>query len=155
VSAAIGAEAACSKVTFGRFRDQHRFQDRSRLGNTCVLGKGPAAGVEHIVARLEFRYVLADSFYFARHVHSERLDPWFALSEKQANDVRSALHGFPIKWIDGSRTDFYQDFAVFGNRLFEVLDLDNVWRPVSGISGFHAWTYGLLSPNVERSLRSH
>jgi hypothetical protein len=32
----------------------------------------------------------------------------------------------PVKRIDGSRADFYQDFVVLGNNLLNVPDLDNV-----------------------------
>ena len=37
-----------------------RFHDQGRLGNTGILGKGPAAQAEDRVARLELRYLAAD-----------------------------------------------------------------------------------------------
>ena len=50
----------------------------------------------------------------------------------------AAYHCFAVEWVDGRRADFYQDFVVPGNRLVQVVDFDNVWRTISGVSGFHA-----------------
>ena len=49
------------------------------------------------------------------------------------------MYGLPFIKPDGSRANFYQDFVVLGNGLFDVLDLDDVRRgPVSAIDGgFH------------------
>jgi len=41
-----------------------------------------------------------------------------------AKDVRHAFHRAAVKWIDGSRANFDQDFIVLGNGLFNVGDLD-------------------------------
>jgi hypothetical protein len=58
---------------------------------------------------------------------------WFAQPGHYANEVRRASHEVPVKWIDGSRANFQQDFVVHGNGLLDVLDLDNVRRSVSSV----------------------
>ena len=46
-----------------------------------------------------------------------------------ANDVRCASHVVPVKWIHGSRADFYQDFIVPSGRLFNLFTLENIGEP--------------------------
>lgn len=60
-------------------------------------------------------------------------------------------HEVPVIWIDGSRADIYQNFIVIGRRLFDVRDLDNIRRSVSGIDGgFHWRSIAVLACSFHR-----
>src|SRR5713101_5528180 len=66
--------------------------DQCGLGSTCILGKGPAARAEHLVAWFELRYVPANRFNLAGHITPGSCDRWFAQPEQYAKAVRPALH---------------------------------------------------------------
>jgi hypothetical protein len=84
------------------------------------------ARAEHFVAWLELSYVPSNRFHLAGHINAESCILWFAQAGPCAKEVRRASHRVPVKRIDGSRADFYQDFVVLGNKLLNVPDLDNV-----------------------------
>src|SRR5712691_10421790 len=44
--------------------------DQCRLGSTHILGKGPTARAEHLVAWFELRYVPANRFDLAGHINA-------------------------------------------------------------------------------------
>jgi hypothetical protein len=77
VNAATGAEATCSNVNVFGFHDQHRFQTECRSGKR-ILGNGPAACAEYLVAPLELVYVPANRFHLASHVNAGSFYLWFA-----------------------------------------------------------------------------
>lgn len=89
------------------------------------------ARAEHRITWFELGYFSPDGFDLAGYINAYSLVPWLEQSEQQASNV-------PVNRIEGSRADFDQNFMVFGDRLFNVRDLENVRRPVSAIDGgFH------------------
>jgi len=52
---------------------------------------------------------------------------WFAQPSLYAKDVRGASDEVPVKGIDGSGANLYQDLLVPNGRLVNVLVLKNVW----------------------------
>src|SRR5208282_787501 len=100
------------------------------------------AAAEHLVAWFEPGYVPANRFNLAGHVPPRSpglCDAWFGQPEQYSKVARHASQQAPVKWIDGSRANFYQDFVVLGNRLLDVRDLENLRRSVSGIDGSFHW----------------
>ena len=62
----------------------------------------------------------------------------FGQGSRYAKDVRRASHVVPVKWIHGSRANFYQDFIVPSGRPFDVFKLKNIGRTIVAINdGFH------------------
>ena len=56
-----------------------------------------------------------------------------------AGTATAAFQQALVKWIDRSRANFYQNFMVFGNGLFDVPDLENVRGTVSAVDGGFHW----------------
>jgi hypothetical protein len=99
------------------------------FNRTGILGKGPKAHAEHLVARFELRYVPSNPFNLAGHISSGSAgscDLWFAQPEQYANDVRPASHQAPVKCIDGSRANSYQDLIILGGRFCYLRELKNI-----------------------------
>jgi hypothetical protein len=72
-----------------------RFQRQFIFNSTRILGKGPKAHAEHLIAWFELGYVPANRFNLAGHISSGSSGPsdlWFAQPEQYANDVRPASH---------------------------------------------------------------
>src|SRR5271157_4410147 len=125
-------------------RHVHRFDlDQAILGHAHVLGVGAVLEPprpEYLVALGEPGRGLARRLDRSRELHPQDVDllwppkavhdsyeeGWLGLSEP------------PVRRGNRRRMDANQDFVVPGNWLFDVLDLDNVRRTVSGIDGrFH------------------
>src|SRR5438128_1862141 len=54
-----------------------------------------------------------------------------------------------VKWIDGSRTDFYQNFIVASGRLFNLFTLENIARTIVLIGdSFHVSLWRRLHSSV-------
>jgi hypothetical protein len=101
------------------------------------------AHTEHCIAWFELRDVPAHRFNLAGHINPESGGIWLAQSGHYAT---AAFHYTLVQWIDGSRANFYQDFIVPGNRLFDLLDLDNIRGTVPAIDGgFHVRTHAALA----------
>src|SRR5207245_6833245 len=62
---------------------------------------------------------------------------WFAQAGHYADHVRRASEE-QVKWIDGSRPDFYQDFIVPSGRLFNLFTLEDIGWTVAVVDDcFH------------------
>jgi hypothetical protein len=106
----------------GRF--QHHCSIRAR---TQVFGKGPVSPAKHFIARFELRYVLADRFNRPRIVDTHACRLWLAQTYLHcASDIGRASHDMPVQWINGSRANLDQKLVVIGNRLFNVLELEDI-----------------------------
>src|SRR5207249_11702203 len=109
----------------------------SSPGNTRKRGNGRSARSEHLVACLELGYVPAARFDLAGYVNAQPCVPWFAQPGHRAKRER-ASHEVPVNRIEGSRANFYQNFVVSGNGLFNLLTLENIRRTVIRIDNcFH------------------
>ena len=126
-----------------------RLQDQGRLVSTRILGKGPLgnpdsesrglrvsdAGSEHLVTCFAPGHVPAHGCNLAGHIDTQSCGFWF---EQACHQATTAFQQAFVKGIDRGRADFYQDLTVPGNRLFDVLDLDNIRGAVPAIDGgFH------------------
>jgi hypothetical protein len=87
---------------------------------------------EHAVAGFELGYVPANGFHLAGYINAQSCALRFAQPGYYAS---ATLRHAAVKWIDGSGKNFYRDFVVSGNRLFDILHLDNVRRPVCVVDG--------------------
>jgi hypothetical protein len=96
---------------------------------TRILGEGPKAHAEDLVAWFQLGHVPANRFNLAGHISAGSAgsyDRRFAQPEQYANDVRRASHQAPVKCIDGSRTNSYQDLIVLGGRFCYLRELKNI-----------------------------
>jgi len=141
-----------------------RLQDQCLLWRTRVLGKStvamsPDSGprilrvaetqAEHLLAWFEPGYVPAHRFNLAGHVPAGPCVLWFAQPQQHAKAVRPGFHQGPVKWIDGSRVNLDQDFVVLGSGRFDLRDVNDIRRSVSGIDGgSHARSPALLGMTV-------
>jgi len=90
---------------------------------------------EHLLAWFEPGYVPAHRFNLAGHVPAGPCVLWFAQPQQHAKAVRPGFHQGPVKWIDGSRVNLDQDFVVLGSGRFDLRDVNDIRRSVSGIDG--------------------
>src|SRR5713101_3414000 len=65
-------------------------QRQSIFNSTRILGNGPTARAEDLVAWFELRYVPANRFNLAGRINAESCVLWFAQPRQYANDVRLA-----------------------------------------------------------------
>ena len=96
------------------------------FNSTHILGKGPTARAEHLVAWFELSYVPANRFNLAGYIKAQSCDLGFAQPGLYANDVRRASHEVPVQWIDGSCANFYQNFVVPSGWLFNLFTFENI-----------------------------
>ena len=78
------------------------------------------------VARFELRYFASDDFHLTGDITAGPSDRHFEQPDHYAHRARLAFHEAPIKWIDGSRADFDQDFIVPSGRLFNLFTFKNI-----------------------------
>jgi hypothetical protein len=103
-----------------------RFQSQSPFVGTHVLSESAAGRAEYLITWFELSYVPANCFNPASHIGAESYNLWFAQSGHHAEEVRGASHKVPVKRIDGSRPNFYQNFIVPNSRLFNLYTLKDI-----------------------------
>src|SRR5215468_1640869 len=122
-----------------------------RLGNAYILGQRPAAQAEHWVTWLELGHSPANCLDFTGHVRAQSRHLWLAQPRSDTKHVGHTSYQVPVNWIDGSRANFYQHLVVLGNRLFHVVNLDDVRRSVSPVDcSFHGRSRFALTRSWKR-----
>ena len=104
------------------------------LSSGRVLGEGPVAGAEHLVARREARYVLADRLDDAGDVLAPDADPRGAEPEARTDRVREARHHEPVPDEQDRRVDAQHNVGIAGHRLIDVLKPQDVCGAVGVVN---------------------
>src|SRR6266850_4295165 len=102
-------------------------------------------------------YTPAHGFNLAGHINAGSCELGFAQPpDHEAHKHRLSPHKPPVKWVDGSRANFYQNLAVPNGRLFNLFTFKNFGRTVVVINnGFHEFRptrLTLVSNNLIRRL---
>ena len=108
-------------------RQVGRLQPQRAFRNSCVLGETTRLGIaEDLIAWVKPRHVLADRLDLPCDVASEDSVLWFTQSGLGPHDVGQASHEMPVSGIGGGCTDAHEHLIVFGNRLVDVLELQDI-----------------------------
>ena len=108
-----------------------RLRQEAIWASDGVLGKGPAAGAEHLLSRLELRHLRPNRLDASGHVIPEQrvlrgADP----EARQAHHVRRPRHQVPYPLIDARCMHAHQHVRVARDRLVNVRESQNVDRAV-------------------------
>jgi len=110
-----------------RLLERHvpRLQHDAIRRDCDVLGQRAGSRAEHVVARFEPGDTPADRLHRPRKVDAEADDLWLPETGVEAHEVRRASHEVPVKRIDGSRANSYQDLIATSGRLLNLFTLEN------------------------------
>ena len=92
-----------------------------------ILGTSTGAHAEHLIARLELFHIVANGLDLACHVVARTVFR-FEQSSRNAHAERRASHTEAITYVKARRVNAYQHFIVFGRRLIDFLEFQNVVR---------------------------
>src|SRR5437667_4329239 len=110
-------------------RQVGRLPDDSNPANGDILGKGPYAHAEDLIAGLKFGHVPANRLDPPRQVPSQNsvLGPGLEQpAQHQAYDVRLASHRVPVTCIDGRRVNAYEHVIVLDGRLRDLSEFEDI-----------------------------
>src|SRR3989442_9449722 len=107
-----------------------RLQYEALLSTAPVLGEGPPAHAEHLIAGSELRHVLADRLDLPGHVHARGAQLGPAQPFAHADEERRASRVVPVEGIDGSSADPDEHAVIADHRLVDVPELEVIRRAV-------------------------